>query len=348
MTASPAPTLARAPRATVLGAYGHTGQFVVAELTRRGWTPILVGRDPARLAALHASYPAAEARTVDLAHPASLDRALASADIVLHCAGPFADTIPPVLAAALRARLPYLDIAAEQPAVAAAFAEHAAAALAADLIAIPAMAFYGGLADLLATAVLAGGAAPVDSIDLAIALDRWHPTRSTRLTGERNRGPRLRLVNHRLDYAALPPPRTWDFPPPFGRQDVEGVSLAEAITIARHLRPAELRVYLNAAPLRDLRNPHTPPPTRADASGRSAQTFLVDVRAHRGDHAVGRLVASGRDIYAFSATLLVEAAARVVAGRVRAGARGVLAAGEAFDTHELLGALAPVLVLSAE
>lgn len=30
---------------TVYGAYGHTGRFVVAELRKRGWTPILSGRD---------------------------------------------------------------------------------------------------------------------------------------------------------------------------------------------------------------------------------------------------------------------------------------------------------------
>ena len=29
----------------VYGAYGHTGRFVVAELQRRGWTPIAAGRD---------------------------------------------------------------------------------------------------------------------------------------------------------------------------------------------------------------------------------------------------------------------------------------------------------------
>jgi len=28
----------------VLSAYGHTGRFVVSELRKRGWTPILSGR----------------------------------------------------------------------------------------------------------------------------------------------------------------------------------------------------------------------------------------------------------------------------------------------------------------
>ena len=34
---------------TVFGAYGHTGRFVVRELLKRGFTPILSGRDAAKL-----------------------------------------------------------------------------------------------------------------------------------------------------------------------------------------------------------------------------------------------------------------------------------------------------------
>ena len=29
----------------VFGAYGHTGKFVVAELVKRGWSPVLIGRN---------------------------------------------------------------------------------------------------------------------------------------------------------------------------------------------------------------------------------------------------------------------------------------------------------------
>jgi putative NADH-flavin reductase len=39
----------------VFGAAGHTGQFVVAELLRRGLAPIEIARDPGSLAA--ASFP---------------------------------------------------------------------------------------------------------------------------------------------------------------------------------------------------------------------------------------------------------------------------------------------------
>ena len=57
---------------------------------------------------------------------------------------------------------------------------------------------------------------------------------------------------------------------------------SEVITIARHLDVGELRSYLNTAPLDDLHDASTPPPTAADESGRSAQQFVVDVAVRRG------------------------------------------------------------------
>ena len=50
----------------VYGAYGHTGRFVVAELLRRGLTPVLSGRDPARLGKMAVQFPGLERHEVDL------------------------------------------------------------------------------------------------------------------------------------------------------------------------------------------------------------------------------------------------------------------------------------------
>src|SRR3954447_19800097 len=68
---------------TVVGAYGHTGRFVVAELRRRGLLPVLSGRDPQRLAALAESYPGLETRPATVEDPGSLDRALAGVAAVI-------------------------------------------------------------------------------------------------------------------------------------------------------------------------------------------------------------------------------------------------------------------------
>jgi hypothetical protein len=321
----------------VFGAYGHTGRFVVSELRKRGWTPILSGRDADKLNAVGNAHRELEVRVASVDDPASLDRAISGARAVINCAGPFIDTAGPVIEAALRARIHYLDVAAEQLAVLTTFERFADVARDAGIVIAPAMAFYGGLADLLATAAI-GNWAAADEICIAIALDSWEPTRGTRLTGQRNPGRRFVFSDNRLERADPPPGRTWNFPAPFGPQDVVGLSLAESIIIPRHLSTPEIRAYINLAPLTDLRNPDTPPPTAADESGRSAQIFLVDVVVRKGEEE-RRAVARGRDIYAITAPIVVEATQRVVNRLART--IGVAAAGDLFDARDFLSSLCP-------
>lgn len=94
---------------------------------------------------------------------------------------------------------------------------------------------------------------------------------------------------------------------------------------------------MNLAPLVDLRDPATPTPRATDAEGRSDQRFIVEVEVLANGRR-RRARASGRDIYAVSAPLAVEAMERILDGRVRA--RGALAPGQAFDAREMLAALA--------
>jgi short subunit dehydrogenase-like uncharacterized protein len=96
----------------VFGAYGHTGRFVVAELRKRGLTPILSGRDAAKLHAIGTTHPELTIRVAAVDDPTSLDRALDGAAVVINCAGPFLDTATPIIEAALRARIHYLDVTA--------------------------------------------------------------------------------------------------------------------------------------------------------------------------------------------------------------------------------------------
>ncbi|MFV2176761.1 hypothetical protein ACFHW2_21505 [Actinomadura sp. LOL_016] len=78
-----------------------------------------------------------------------------------------------------------------------------------------------------------------------------------------------------------------------------------------------------------------PMPVAAEL-GRPAQTFLVDVVVRSGG-AERRAVARGRDIYAVTAPLVVEAVDRILTGRIRTD--GVASAGEIFDAPDLLRAL---------
>jgi hypothetical protein len=136
-----------------------------------------------------------------------------------------------------------------------------------------------------------------------------------------------------------PQTKSWNFPEPFGPQDVLEVPLTETVLIAHHLPVREVRNFINQTPLRDLDNPATPSPVAVDERGRSNQRFLIDVRAwnERGAEE-RRITAAGRDIYAVTAPIVAEAVDRVCVGRqARAGA---FALGQLVDARDLLEALA--------
>ena len=174
---------------------------------------------------------------------------------------------------------------------------------------------------------------------IGIALDSWKPTEGTRVTGRRNTAPRLVISGGELRPMASPPPGlVWPFAAPFGEQDMVELPFSETILIDRHLRVSDLHTYLNTAPLRDLRDTATPPPVPVDASGRSAQTFLVEVQLRQGTE-VRRASARGQDIYAVTAPLVVEALERILNDTTTEG--GVYAPGALFDAPSFLAALAP-------
>ncbi|RSD13740.1 saccharopine dehydrogenase NADP-binding domain-containing protein [Amycolatopsis eburnea] len=303
----------------VYGAYGLTGRYVVAELRERGFTPVLSGRDAAKL-------PGGRPASVD--DPAALDRALDGVAAVINCAGPFAATALPVASAAIRAGVPYVDVAAEIEANLDTFA------LTADTAVVPAMAFFGGLADLLATAAL-GDWPAADEVHVAYGLSGWHPTPGTLAAGqvsrERRGGKRVRFAGGRLEHRddALPS-LDWAFPEPLGTRPVLGeFSMADIVTIPRHLAVPSVTSYMTVAAAQGL---------AAAAERDSAETFVVDVRVRRGGEE-RRAVARGEDIYAVSAPLAVEAVERILTGRTRV--KGVAPAGEIFDAPDFLRALAP-------
>lgn len=321
---------------TVFGASGHTGRFVLSELRKRGVRPILAGRDLSKLNEAAHAHPESELRLASVDDPESLDSAFKDASAVINCAGPFLDTAEPVIEAALRCGIHYLDVTAEQSVALKTFTRFNDAARQANIVIMPAMAFYGGLADLLATAAM-GDWACADEICIAVALDRWWPTQGTRLTGQRHPGKRFIFSSNRLEFPATQPTKQkWDFPAPFGTLDVVVFPLAEIITISSHLRTSEIRSYMNLAPLADLHDSNTPAPTPADGSGRSAQTFIMDVIVRWGSEE-RRATARGQDIYWITAPIVVEAVKRILDGRFKAA--GVAAAGDIFDARDFLRAL---------
>jgi len=317
----------------VYGATGHTGRFVVQEAQRRGLPVVAVGRDAARLDEM---FPSPVTRRVAaLDGPASLEQAFAGCAVVINCAGPYLDTAAPVTQAALRAGCHSIDVTAEQPSAQATFADFDEPARAAGRVVIPAAGFYGGLADLLASALASAGT--IAEITVAIALDHWWPTAGTRKTGERNKVPRVVVRDGRL--APLTPSAEvpdWTFSPPLGTQPMVELPFSEIITLAHHLQAGTICSLLNRSALDDVRNATTPAPAAMDDSGRSAQRFEMVVRLVQ--NGVTRTAGvRGQDIYAVTAPIVIEAALRLMPASYRHS--GALALAEAIDPVEMLRAL---------
>jgi hypothetical protein len=316
---------------------------VVTELRDRGFVPRFLGRDAGKLQALAASHPGLEYRVVSLGDPAPLDQALNRAAAVINCAGPFASTAAPVIEAALRTGIPYVDVAAEIEANLDTFTHFTERAQTAGVAVVPAMAFFGGLGDLLVTTAM-GDWTAADEAHVAYGLSSWHPTAGTLASGtvsrQRRDGRRVRYTASRLEYyidERVLPTLEWDFPAPMGRRTVLGeFTMADVVTVPSHLSIPEVRTYMTTDAAKDLAAPDTPAPTAVDARGRSAQTFTVDVIVRSGDTQRG-VAATGQDIYANSAPLAVEAVHRILRGQTRSS--GVASAGKIFDAPDFLRAL---------
>jgi hypothetical protein len=210
-----------------------------------------------------------------------------------------------------------------------------APATAAGVPVVPAMAFYGGLADLMASAVIDEDET-VDEIEVAVGLDSWHPTLGTRLTGQRNNVPRVILQAGRLELLASPPRRGyWNFPEPVGRREVVAQSFTEVITLASHLRVDTITPWLNVEPLQDLRDAATPPPTSNHHTGRSDQQFVMDVLVKKRGQQQRTVRVQGRDIYYVTAPMAVQAAMRLMSGDSRYR-HGVHSAGAMFNPRSFL------------
>lgn len=319
----------------VYGAAGHTGQFVIREARRRGLSVVAVGRSAARL---QEAFPAATLtkRPALVDDPVSLELAFAGCAVVINCSGPFLDTAAPVAAAALTAGCHYIDVTAEQASAQASFADLDRPARAAGRVVIPAAGFYGGLADLLASA-LASTHTAIDEITVAVALDRWWPTAGTRKTGERNNAPRLVVRGGSL--VPLDPSAhvsDWTFSSPIGQQAMVEVPFSETITLSHHMQAATIRSLLNRRALEDVRDASTPAPTRVDEQGRSAQRFEMVVQLRQGGETSTAGV-RGQDIYAVTAPIVIDAAAGLLAPSYQRS--GALALAEALDPLQLLRAL---------
>lgn len=116
----------------IYGAYGYTGELIARQAVADGLTPILSGRNSAKVGAL-AQALGLDARPFDLARD-TISGQLSDIDVVLHCAGPFSATAQPMIDACIATGTHYLDITGEISVFEYLFSQHQAAADAASVI----------------------------------------------------------------------------------------------------------------------------------------------------------------------------------------------------------------------
>ncbi len=320
----------------IYGANGYTGELIAREAARRGQRPLLAGRDGAAVAAL-AGELGLEHRRFALDEPGAVAAGLEGATAVLHCAGPFTVTAPPMIAACLRRSVHYLDITGEIDVFEGAAARHEDAR-GAGVMLLPGVGF-----DV------------VPSDCLAAHLKRRLPT-ATHLTlglfssGRLSRGTATTTIEHahrgglvRRGGALTRVPSGWKTRPiDFGRGERPAINIPWGdVSTAFHstgipnievylAAPASVRATLRlmrwAKPL--LRSPAVksylkrrvrkgPPGPTAEERARGRTVLWGEVTDGAGGRAVSRLI--GPEGYAFTVATALAVVERVLAGQATPG-----------------------------
>lgn len=94
----------------IFGANGYAGELITREAVKSGHRPIIAGRNKQAIYAL-AKELDLEYRVFNLSE--NMAEQFSGVDLVLNCAGPFSQTVEPILDACLEAKCHYLDISGE-------------------------------------------------------------------------------------------------------------------------------------------------------------------------------------------------------------------------------------------
>ncbi|MBF6207041.1 saccharopine dehydrogenase NADP-binding domain-containing protein [Streptomyces gardneri] len=332
------------PAIAVYGATGHTGRYLLAELRRRGLTPILVGRDADRIraAATAAQLPDADVRVADLSDHAALVTAFTDADVVISSLPAYVEHGAAVLAAAIEADAHYTDMSGEQLFLKRVFDEFGPRAAAAGVTLVAGVTDSNVPGDLLAHLTTRRVTGPAEVVlshlsksgghgskgsakTVFASLDwfrsgGWHYADGELRTGTTARHDKMTFPGDTepTTVAKFPQPPVLTIPRHSDVSYVEGV-LATSILEMLSEFTAEVIDALPDEPSSDLRYDLV-----VDTSG-------TDGRRVRG-------VLSGVDSYRDSALMAAQTAVRLAEG---AAAPGALAPAEVFDAADFLDALAP-------
>jgi short subunit dehydrogenase-like uncharacterized protein len=226
------------------GANGFTGRLIAREAKRKNLRPILAGRraEPIRALAAEMDLPW---RSFALDDASALIAAIAEADAVLNCAGPFSATSAPMIAACLAGGTHYLDITGEIDVFAAAHARDDAAK-AAGVVLCPGVGFDVAPTDCLA-AVLKEALPDADSLALGFDVDgRPSPGTAKTMVEGLAAGGRIRRNGEIVEVPFAYRTRNIDF----GRGSALGVTIpwGDVATAYYSTGIANIEVYVRVAP----------------------------------------------------------------------------------------------------
>ena len=116
------------PKIVLFGATGYTGSRIAEAMTRRGLSPVLAGRNGARLASLAERLGGLPVASADAGDRASVRALLNSGDVLVSTVGPFSRFGDAAVSAAVDAGAMYFDSTGEPPFVRRVFEHYGPAA----------------------------------------------------------------------------------------------------------------------------------------------------------------------------------------------------------------------------
>jgi len=352
-------------RIALLGATGYTGALVAEWAAHQGIGLIIGGRDPQRLEQVNRVCGGIhEPRTVDVSDPASIDRLLQGASVLIDTAGPFIDLGPPVIERCLAAGVHFLDTTGEQRYIREVFERFGATALKAGVSLVPSMAFEYALGDGAAE-LLAQRLPDLSEVDAFYYVPGFATSRGTKLSALKIFGDETYCFR---DGALQPQPpgvaanRTYFLDEP-GVHAALNFPGGEPVLLPRHLavrdvrswmvmKPNAMRAFRPVAgalsgrlPLiglieRSLKSSKRGP----DPAERSAARFKVLLRGVSATGAA-RCQVWGNDMYLLTAKIILYGALRLADEPDLP--RGALTPAQCFGGERLLGDLAAYGVRTA-
>jgi short subunit dehydrogenase-like uncharacterized protein len=329
------------------GATGFTGRLTAEVLRGRGLKVVLAGRNRGPLEALAGGdFDVAVAAADDAS---ALTQLAASAEVLLSCAGPFAEVGALPVAAAVAAGTHYLDSTGEADFMAQTFRRHARQAAAANVVVMNSCAFEYVLGDC-AIAIGLESVPDAVSVDISYLMGDITASRGTVLSALSLLGGgfgKMPTRSRSEDFGDRG--RHWTVSYPGGEPELWGRRRPDLPVTSWFSTPM---LVARAAPLTSalgpvirtglvrgmLRRAVERMPAGPDEATRQRQGFLIKVTLHRRSGPPGEIFVQGTDPYGLTAELLAGTAERLLRGEMRAV--GVVGPSEAFDPHEYMATLA--------